>query len=80
MTRPAAGPCPPVACCHCGRVRTRGEWVGPAEPPAGWVSHTICPDCLRAHYPDHAAAVLAAGRGGPEPAGPPGGPDPDRGG
>jgi hypothetical protein len=59
-------PAPPVVCCHCGRVKAAAGWADPPGPLPGWVSHTICPDCLRAHYPDQAGDVL----GGP--AAPPG--------
>jgi hypothetical protein len=51
----------PVACCHCGRVRTPDGWALPPEPLPPPVSHTICPAGLREHYPDHAEDVLGPG-------------------
>jgi len=56
-------------CCHCYRVRNdAGEYVdidaGPDTFAPGRATHTICPECLREHYPEYADKILRTPRCG----------------
>ena len=47
-----------TACCSCNRIRTDdGEWCEGDDLlaltlPRGLVTHSLCPDCVRLHYPE----------------------------
>ena len=70
-----------MICAHCHRVRdAEGRWLAArsdAERTAAYVSHGICPDCLKALFPDDEeravplwptdAATEAGSKGAPAP-------------
>ena len=39
-------------CSGCARIKVDGEWVVvPDRPAMDQDSHSICPDCIKVHYP-----------------------------
>lgn len=47
-----------TACCSCQRIKTDdGHWSNGDELlalvlPKGLVTHSLCPDCVKVHYPE----------------------------
>ncbi len=48
----------PTCCCFCKKMKTKdNRWkrgtFAPADSSRATVSHGICPDCAKEHYPDY---------------------------
>jgi len=56
MTLPAPALCGYIVVCSwCARVKTAVGWIVPRVPPTGRVSRGICPECIKAYFPEQAA-------------------------
>ena len=58
MTLPAPALCGYIVVCSwCARVKTAVGWIVPRVPPTGRVSCGICPECIKAYFPEPPAAA-----------------------
>jgi len=53
-----------TSCCVCHKIRTdNGYWCEGGDllkvAPRNIVTHTVCPECLRVIYPEHADMILS---------------------
>jgi hypothetical protein len=53
----------PVICTYCGKYKNKdGYWEHVSKSEMDWISHGICPECLKEHFPNYFSSLCREGR------------------